>query len=85
MPVYDYLCKDCRKTFEKVLTLAEYDKQKVELSKLRRQERGAGTQGIFCRNFQEELSGSFAAESPHSSPTGGCGPPTNCWRMCATR
>jgi putative FmdB family regulatory protein len=29
MPVYDYLCKDCNKSFEKVLTLAEYDKQSV--------------------------------------------------------
>ena len=30
MPVYDYLCKDCNKAFEKVLTLAEYDKQEVK-------------------------------------------------------
>jgi putative FmdB family regulatory protein len=33
MPVYDYRCKDCRKSFEKVLTLAEYDKQKVKCPK----------------------------------------------------
>jgi putative FmdB family regulatory protein len=26
MPVYDYLCNDCHKSFEKVLTLGEHDK-----------------------------------------------------------
>lgn len=25
MPVYDYICKDCHKTFEKILTLAEHE------------------------------------------------------------
>ncbi|MBV9339310.1 MAG: zinc ribbon domain-containing protein [Acidobacteria bacterium] len=25
MPVYDYFCKDCRKAFERVLTLREHD------------------------------------------------------------
>jgi putative FmdB family regulatory protein len=29
MPIYDYLCKDCGKRFEMVLTLAEYEKQPV--------------------------------------------------------
>lgn len=27
MPVYDYVCLDCHKTFETVLTLNEHDKQ----------------------------------------------------------
>jgi putative FmdB family regulatory protein len=25
MPVYDYVCKDCHKTFEAILTLKEHD------------------------------------------------------------
>lgn len=29
MPVYDYICTDCRKTFERVLTLHEHDSQKM--------------------------------------------------------
>jgi putative FmdB family regulatory protein len=29
MPVYDYLCKDCHKEFEKVLTLNEHDKDQI--------------------------------------------------------
>ena len=29
MPVYDYICKDCQKSFELVLTLAEHDKDKI--------------------------------------------------------
>jgi putative FmdB family regulatory protein len=27
MPVYDYVCLDCHKSFETVLTLTEHDKQ----------------------------------------------------------
>ena len=29
MPVYDYVCLDCHKEFEKVLTLTEHDGQIV--------------------------------------------------------
>ncbi len=29
MPVYDYVCKDCKKTFERVLTLHEHDTEKT--------------------------------------------------------
>jgi len=27
MPVYDYVCQDCHKTFELVLTLQEHEKE----------------------------------------------------------
>jgi putative FmdB family regulatory protein len=30
MPVYDYICNDCHKSFEKVLTLGEHDDQHVK-------------------------------------------------------
>jgi putative FmdB family regulatory protein len=29
MPVYDYICNDCKKSFEMVLTLAEHDKERI--------------------------------------------------------
>ena len=29
MPVYDYHCKDCRKTFEQTLTLHEHDQSQT--------------------------------------------------------
>ncbi len=29
MPIYDYVCKDCHKSFEKVLTLVEHDKELI--------------------------------------------------------
>ena len=29
MPVYDYVCKDCHKPFESVLTLTEHDQDKA--------------------------------------------------------
>ena len=29
MPVYDYICKDCNKTFEKSITLTEHEKEPV--------------------------------------------------------
>ncbi len=28
MPQYEFLCKDCEKPFTKVLTIAEYEKEK---------------------------------------------------------
>jgi putative FmdB family regulatory protein len=33
MPVYDYLCRDCRKPFELVLTLSEHDKEQIKCPK----------------------------------------------------
>jgi len=33
MPVYDYICKDCKKSFELVLTLSEHDKDKIKCPK----------------------------------------------------
>ena len=29
MPVYDYICNDCKKSFETVRTLAEHDKERI--------------------------------------------------------
>jgi putative FmdB family regulatory protein len=29
MPVYDYICHDCNKSFETVLSLKEHDKEKI--------------------------------------------------------
>jgi putative FmdB family regulatory protein len=29
MPVYDYVCKDCQKPFELILTLGEHDKSDI--------------------------------------------------------
>ncbi len=28
MPIYDYICKDCKKSFETVLTLVEHGKER---------------------------------------------------------
>jgi len=33
MPVYDYICKDCHKSFEVVLTLTEHDKEQIKCPK----------------------------------------------------
>jgi putative FmdB family regulatory protein len=30
MPVYDYVCNDCNKTFEQTLTLRQHDGQKIQ-------------------------------------------------------
>ncbi len=30
MPVYDYHCNDCRKSFEKILTLREHDGENIK-------------------------------------------------------
>ncbi|MDR3748425.1 MAG: zinc ribbon domain-containing protein, partial [Acidobacteriota bacterium] len=33
MPVYDYVCKKCQKSFELVLTLSEYEKGDIRCPK----------------------------------------------------
>ena len=33
MPVYDYVCNDCQKAFELVLTLGEHDKGDIRCPK----------------------------------------------------
>jgi len=33
MPVYDYICHDCNKSFETVLTLQEHDKEDIRCPK----------------------------------------------------
>ena len=33
MPIYDYVCKDCQKSFELVLTLREHDKSHITCPK----------------------------------------------------
>jgi putative FmdB family regulatory protein len=33
MPSYEFLCKDCKKTFSVVMTLEEYDKGRVACPK----------------------------------------------------
>ncbi len=33
MPIYDYVCKDCQKSFELVLTLREHDKSDITCPK----------------------------------------------------
>jgi putative FmdB family regulatory protein len=33
MPVYDYVCKACKKSFELVLTLSEHDKKNIKCPK----------------------------------------------------
>ena len=30
MPHYDFVCQSCKKSFSKILTLADYEKRKVE-------------------------------------------------------
>ena len=54
MPIYDYLCKDCHKVFEKVLTLSEHDKVQVTCP--------------TCggKNVEQELTSFFAVTSKKS-------------------
>jgi putative FmdB family regulatory protein len=33
MPLYDYVCKSCQKTFEIALTLKEHEQERVECPK----------------------------------------------------
>jgi putative FmdB family regulatory protein len=54
MPVYDYICHDCNKTFETVLTLDEHDQEKVKCPH------------CGSRNVEQEATAFFAVTSRKS-------------------
>jgi len=53
MPVYDYICKDCHKSFELVLTLKEHDDRIV-------------CPKCGSKNVEQEISEFFAVTSKKS-------------------
>jgi putative FmdB family regulatory protein len=54
MPVYDYICKDCNKTFEKIITLAEHEKEAVSCP------------SCGSKNVEQEATAFFAVTSSKS-------------------
>jgi putative FmdB family regulatory protein len=54
MPVYDYVCNDCHKSFELVLTLSEHDKDKIVCPK------------CSGKNVEQEMAEFFAVTSKKS-------------------
>ena len=54
MPVYDYVCKDCHKSFEKVLTLSEHDKETIVCPK------------CGSKNVEQEMAEFYAVTSKKS-------------------
>jgi putative FmdB family regulatory protein len=54
MPVYDYLCNDCHKEFETVLTLNEHDHEEIKCPK------------CGSRNVEQEMAAFFAVTSKKS-------------------
>jgi putative FmdB family regulatory protein len=54
MPVYDYICNDCNKSFETVLTLGEHDAEKIKCPK------------CGSKNVEQEMAAFFAVTSKKS-------------------
>ena len=54
MPVYDYVCKDCNKTFEKIITLTEHEKEPVSCPR------------CASKNVEQEASAFFAVTASKS-------------------
>ena len=54
MPVYDYICKKCQKSFELVLTLGEHDKNKIKCPK------------CGSKNVEQDAAAFFAVTSKKS-------------------
>lgn len=54
MPVYEYLCRDCQKEFEEVLTLTEHESEQAICP--------------YCgsKNTEQEAAGFFAVTSKKS-------------------
>ena len=55
MPVYDYICNDCRKTFERVLTLHEHDSQTLRCP------------GCGSKNIEQQAAAFYAVTSRKSA------------------
>jgi len=54
MPVYEYLCRDCHKSFETVLTLQEHEKKEITCPK------------CGSRNVEQEVADFYAVTSRKS-------------------
>jgi putative FmdB family regulatory protein len=54
MPVYDYICKKCRKSFELILTLREHDKSNIKCPK------------CGSKNVEQDATAFFAVTSKKS-------------------
>jgi putative FmdB family regulatory protein len=54
MPVYDYICKDCNKTFEKIITLTEHEKETIFCP------------SCHSKNVEQEATAFFAVTSSKS-------------------
>ncbi len=54
MPVYDYVCLDCHKTFEEVLTLLDHDNEKIQCPE------------CGSKNVEQEATAFFAVTSRKS-------------------
>ena len=54
MPIYEYVCQDCHKEFEEVLTLAEHDAEKIVCPK------------CGSKKVEQEAAGFFAVTSKKS-------------------
>ena len=55
MPVYDYVCRDCSKSFEQTLTLHEHDGKKIECPH------------CGSRNVQQQAAAFYAVTSKKSA------------------
>jgi len=54
MPVYDYICKECQKSFELILALGEHDKNKIKCPK------------CGSKNVEQDAAAFFAVTSKKS-------------------
>jgi putative FmdB family regulatory protein len=54
MPTYDYICNECHKSFEEILTLTEHDKDKITCPH------------CGSRNVEQEAAAFFAVTSRKS-------------------
>jgi putative FmdB family regulatory protein len=55
MPVYDYVCKDCKKAFERTLTVHEHDSQEMRCPE------------CGSKNIEQQAAGFYAVTSKKSA------------------
>jgi len=55
MPVYDYVCQDCKKTFERILTLHQHDSEEMRCPE------------CGSKNIEQEAAAFYAVTSKKSA------------------
>lgn len=53
MPLYEYICKKCRKKFSEILTISEHEKKKVKCPKCKSEDLSHVVEPFFAKTAKK--------------------------------